>query len=251
MIMDRIGNIAMTQTMTTLFYNRYQSLLRNRLPHSRKHRMTNRKKPSNFTRLSSINPGGIKTNDIQSKLQHALDLDITIQAYSEVNLDTTKPEIREKLEQVTRKIDPNARSIWGSSKIPSENDYKLGGTGIASFGAIAGNIKQSGNNEMGRWSYQIFDSQKKIDIIVISIYQCCISPTNKIETAAYHQQQIMLLGQDRTDTNPKRNFRKDLLNFLEKHLSNLDKPTIPCILGDWNEPHEGQSTSKKYVKKLA
>ena len=113
------------------------------------------------------------------------------------------------------------------------------------FGATSGNIKQSGNDKLGRWSYQMFDSQKKIDIMVISIYQCCISPTNKIGTAAYHQQQIMLLDQDRTDTNPRRNFRKDLLNFLEKHLSNPENPTIPIILGDWNESHEGQSTLKK------
>ena len=82
-------------------------------------------------------------------------------------------------------------------------------------------------------------------MIVVSIYQCCISPANKIGTAAYHQQQIMLLDQDRTDTNPKRNFRKDLLIFLEKRLSNPEKPTIPIILGDWNKHYEGQSTLKK------
>ena len=118
----------------------------------------------------SINTGQIKTSDILSKLQHALDLDITIQAYSELNLDTTKPEIREKLEQASRKMDPNSRSIWGSSEIPSANDYKPGGTGIVTFGAITGNVKQSGNDKMGQWLYQIFDSQKKIDIMVISTY---------------------------------------------------------------------------------
>ena len=79
-------------------------------------------------------------------MQHALDLDITIQAYSEVNLDTTKPEIREKMEQATRRMDPNSRSIWRSSKIPSANNYKPGGTGIVTFGAISGNVKQSGND---------------------------------------------------------------------------------------------------------
>ena len=198
----------------------------------------------------STNTGGITTNQIQSKLQHALDLDITIQAYSEVNLDTTKPEIREKLEQTTRKMDQNSRSTWGSSKILSANDYKPDGTGIVTFGSIAGNIKQSGNDKLGRWSYQIFNSQKKIDIMITIIYQCCISPTNKIGTVAYHQQQIMLLGQDRTDTNPRRNFRKDLLNFLETHLSNPDRPTIPFTLGDWNKPHERQSTSKQICEKL-
>ena len=138
----------------------------------------------------------------------------------------------------------------GSSEILSANNYKPGGTGVVTFGAMTGNIKQGGDDEMGRWSDQIFDSQKKIDVMVISIYQCCISPTNKIGTAAYHQHQIMLLGKDRTDTNPRRNFRKDLLNFLETHLSNPDKPTILFILGDWNEPHDGQSTSKKICEKF-
>ena len=103
-------------------------------------------------------------------------------------------------------MDTNSRSIWGSNDIPSANNYKPGGTGIVTFGAISGNVKQSGNDKMGRCSYQIFDSQKKNDIMVIIIYQCCISPTNKIGTATYHHKQIMLLDQDRTDTNPRRNF---------------------------------------------
>ena len=141
-------------------------------------------------------------------------------------------------------------AVLGRSEIPSANNYTPGGTGIATFGAIPGNVKQSGNDKIGRWSYQIFDSQKKIDIMVVSIYQCCISPKNMIGTAAYHQQQIMQLGQDRTDTNPGRNFRTNLLKFLENHLSNPDKPTIPFILGDWNKPHEGQSTSKKICEKF-
>ena len=60
----------------------------------------------------------------------------------------------------------------------------------------------------------------------------------------------MIIDQDRTDMNPRRNFRQDVLNFLEKHLSNPDKPTILFILEEWNEPHEGQSTSKKICEKF-
>ena len=67
---------------------------------------------------------------------------------------------------------------------------------------------------------------------------------------AYHQQQIMLLDKDRIDTNPRKKFRKDHLNFIDKHLSNSDKPTILIILGNRNKSYEGQSTSKKICDKF-
>ena len=49
-----------------------------------------KEKPDETIRISSMNPCGLRLDEITNQLQHALDLDIDIQCYSEINLDTTK-----------------------------------------------------------------------------------------------------------------------------------------------------------------
>ena len=77
-------------------------------------------------------------------------------------------------------MNPNPRSTRGSSQIPAVNDYKSGGTGIVTCGSIAGNIKQTGNDELGIWSFQIFDTQKKIDLMIISNIPVLCKPNKQI-----------------------------------------------------------------------
>ena len=53
-----------------------------------------------------MNPCGIRIDDITNQLQHALDLDIDIQCYSEINLDTTKSHLLQRLQDKVTKVDP-------------------------------------------------------------------------------------------------------------------------------------------------
>jgi hypothetical protein len=87
-------------------------------------------------------------------------------------------------------MDQSARSTWGTSQLPSDSEYKPGGTAIISTGKTAGRVKQSGVDILGRWTYQLLDGQGDRDILLVSIYQCCKSQTNPTGLTAYRQQEV-------------------------------------------------------------
>ena len=108
-------------------------------------------------RLSSM---GIHLDTIKDKIQHALDLHINVQCFSKINLDTSKNIEQQTLQNSVWQIDNSVRSTWRSSQILSIATYNQGGIGMATFGAHAGRIKESGNDALGRWSYQIMDCKE-------------------------------------------------------------------------------------------
>ena len=173
-------------------------------------------------------------NLVKSTIQHAKDLDIDIQCYSENNLDTLKGHVKQKMFEDVRAIDNEAKAIWGSGTIPTESVFKSGGTGIITFGKTAGRVKEQGADELGRWTFQLLDGKGDKDILIVSIYQCCKNPTNKNGITAYHQQRLMLSEMDRQDTDPRRNFLKDLKAFLHKMMDDEEQKVLPIIIGDWN-----------------
>ena len=198
-------------------------------------------------RISSMNPCGIRLDEITEQLQHALDLDIDIQCYSEINLDTTKSHLLQQLQENVTKIDPQARSTWCSSKITTTRNYKPGGNGIITFGGHAGRIKTSGTDLLGQWSYQILDGKGNREILIMSIYQCCKTPTNKVGITAHHQQQTQLSMMNRHDTDPRKNFKSDILKFLKEQLNKEGKHTIPLLFEDWIKKSKPTPYHRKYV----
>jgi hypothetical protein len=103
-------------------------------------------------------------------------------------------------------MDRSARSTWGTSQLPSDSEYKPGGTAIISTGKTAGRVKQSGSDPLGRWTYQLLDGQGDKDILIVSVYQCCKSPTNPKGLTAYRQQEVLLSESDKTDRDPRQKF---------------------------------------------
>jgi hypothetical protein len=195
-------------------------------------------------RISGFNPNGIKACQLESQLQHSKDLDIDIQCYSEINVNILRTDQRQKFHEGCKRIDKSSRSIWGTSQLPADSDYKPGGTAIISTGKIAGRVKKNGSDKLGRWTYQLLDGQGDKDILIICVYQCCKSPTPG-KTTAYHQQVVLLSEMNRTDKDPRRNFYRDLKKFMESFLIDEESNVIPFIIGDWNEECKGSSTSKK------
>ena len=98
---------------------------------------------------------------------------------------------------------------------------------------------------MGRWSYQLLDGKGNREILIMSIYQCCTNPTNKVGIVAYHQQQTQLSMMNRQDTDPRKNFKRDILEFLKAQLNKEGKNTIPLLFGDWNEVINTNTTPQK------
>jgi hypothetical protein len=196
-------------------------------------------------RISGCNPNGIKTNQLCSHIQHSLDLNIDIQCYAEVNRNFFRTDIRQSFFEGTKSMDRSSRSTWGTSQLPSNSDYKPGGTAIISTGKTAGRVKQSGADIFGRWTYQLLDGQGDRDILIVSIYQCCKSPTNPTGLTAYRQQEVLLSELDRTDRDPRRNFYRGLTKFVKSYTSREDISVTPILIGDWNEECKGTSSSQK------
>ena len=83
------------------------------------------------------------------------------------------------------------------------------------------------------------------EILIISLYQCCKQPTNKVGNTSFHQQRILLYEMNRRDTDPRKNFYKDLRKLIYDHTSRSDITTIPILMGDFNEECQGTSNSSK------
>ena len=143
-------------------------------------------KAPHILRFSCINLNGITPSTVQDTIQHTLESQIDLQGYSEVNLDTMKPENRIALQENTTKMDPAAKSIWGTSILPSPSNFKPGGTAIVAFSRSASRVKKTGMDPLGRWTYVILSAQGNKEILLISIYQCCPKPSNAVGNTAYH-----------------------------------------------------------------
>ena len=89
------------------------------------------------------------------------------------------------------------------------------------------------------------DCKESTELIIVSIYQCCVNPTNEIGITAYHQQEIQLVDMRRENTNPRANFSMDIQEFIEEKLAVHKGIRIPIIVGNWNETCKGNSTSQK------
>jgi hypothetical protein len=198
-------------------------------------------------RISGCNPNGIKSNQLKSHLQHAMDQQVDVQCYSEVNTDFLQTQQRQQFYENTKAMDRQARSVWGTSHVVVDNKsaFKPGGTAIVAMGKTAGRVKKSGMDSMGRWTYQLLDGKGGKDILIVSIYQCCKQPTNPNGITAYHQQEIMLSETNRVDRDPRRNFYRDIKAFLNNQLTPENNKITPIVIGDWNEECKGTATSQK------
>ena len=68
-------------------------------------------KPEGITRICSINKGGFRLKTIKSMIQHAVDVDIDIQCYSENNIDTLKGHVQQRLYEDVHSMDQTAKAI--------------------------------------------------------------------------------------------------------------------------------------------
>ena len=198
-------------------------------------------------RFSTFNPNGLKSHNANDTIEISIEMGIDVQCYSEIAMDTRQYRVRQKLIDNLRQIDKKAKAVWNSSTKSSTNEYKAGGTSICTFGNTAGRVKKHGEDKLGRWCWQILEGSKRRDILVVSVYQCCKNPTNKHGSTAYHQQEALLSELNREDTNPRRNFLRDMKDFLHQKIDNHKEDGIqlePMLMGDWNEECRGSSNAQ-------
>ena len=202
-------------------------------------------KEPGMIRISGFNPNGIKQQQLETQIQHCIDSSIDVQCFSEINLDVYKTKVRTELVKTIKKMDKQARSVWGTSQFVSNSEYKPGGTSIVTLGKTAGRVKDWGSGPLGRWTYQLLRGKGDTNILIVSIYQCCNNRRKNQKKTAYHQQQVMLSELDREDTDPRRNFYNDIVDEINRIKNNSGGKTIPLIIGDWNEPCTGTTNAQK------
>ena len=168
-----------------------------------------------------------------------------IQCFSETNLDTQQRAVRETLKTSVQQADSKAKSTWCSSQIPATTYFKPGGTAMITTGRLASKVKSMGSDSMGRWCYHLLEGKASVDLLVVSIYQSCTQHGTDDGMTFHTQQRLMLSQMDRPTFDPRPNFFIDLKHFLHQHVNTASTPTIPIILGDWNEECTGTSTSQK------
>ena len=92
----------------------------------------------------------------------------------------------------------------------------------------------------------LLDAKEDKSILIVSVYQSCNTNTEGHNT--FHlQQKLMMSMQNRADVHPRRNFLKDLSQFLKGKISK-DPNITPILLGDWNESMRDDLTACKLAE---
>ena len=140
-------------------------------------------KRSDTIRISTFNSNDLSLEKLQHQLQFCKDEKIDIQCFSEINQNMTNHRLRKKFHETICRSDRSAKRIWANTDLPMESLYKPGGSGIIAFQSVAGRIKESGYDRLGRWSYQLFDSGSDFQSVIFSIYRCSATSKDSIKTA--------------------------------------------------------------------
>ena len=162
-------------------------------------------------------------------------MQVDVTCLYEINLDTTNHGVKSKMHKNSRQIFDHSRLTMSSSTIPSANDFKPGGTLMLAQGHVTGRITSSGEDDMGRWTYQRFACKNHRYLTVISAYQVCEQPIvdkGKVRTLTGSAQQTSILKQQGREISPRKAFCHDLDKFLKS--CKKDKSGI-LLVGDFNE----------------
>ena len=169
----------------------------------------------NMIHVSWYNQNGIKSSNLQSQLQHSLDLNVDIQCYSKVNVIFMNSKVWHQFHEGTKILYQFSKSTWQISQTSSDSDFKARRTGIVTRASCSTRVKKEERGKHGRWTYQILDGKGKRDVLMMSVYQCCTSKNKNKNLPATKQQWLLFNKIDRKDINPTRNFCKDIMALIE------------------------------------
>jgi hypothetical protein len=117
---------------------------------------------------------------------------------------------------------------------------------IMAQGDLDGQVKDQGNDPLGRWSWMKLVGRNKRIITLISAYQVCVCPTNRTGTTAFHQQQSLLRLKGAKKANPRKYFHRDLTELIRITKSRNE---LIILVGDFNEPMTEQSSTARIAAK--
>ena len=190
-------------------------------------------------RLYAGNPNGLKLGpkggDWSDYCEAIKRLQVDTGCLFEINLDTTKYSIKNILHDTARNVFDHSKLDFCSSSVPSQNDFKPGGTLVVTQGNFKGRVIDSGCDALGRWTYQTLGGKANRNITIVSAYQVCdqdIVENSKVKTLTATAQQTRILRLQGHDETPRKAFVADLRKFLTKQRK-LKNGIF--LVGDFNE----------------
>ena len=194
----------------------------------------------NITGIAFQNIHGINTrkSSMELTLQEIIGSmdrhNISILGISEHHLSLANHKVRQQLHETIQKCKPGTTTSQFNAGPESDQYGRLmGGTGILLRNEMTGRLEPGGKGGdiMGRWSFCHLRRHEAPPLTVISVYQVCPTPTNKIGDTAWHQQRRYLDLQQRS-AHPRAAFMHDLKNFI----TDLQRKNHAIIVGgDWND----------------
>ena len=141
------------------------------------------KKWPNINENRTLRFFGHNTNGISYKdgyfewlltLQQVEEYQANVVGLVELNLDVYKPEVKNTLYKKMKKYDKHAKISTASSKESyTDSPYKPGGTAVMSRGNWSGRVIESGQDSLGRWTFQVMEGRQNKKIMFISFYRVC------------------------------------------------------------------------------
>jgi hypothetical protein len=196
-------------------------------------------KPENTFRLYGINPNGFRMDkqggDLTEFFAINSSLQVDLVGCPEHNLDFTQFRVQNSAHQAIRHTVEHSKTVWSNTPTQFDNMYKPGGTMTSVLGNTVARVKETGADDLGRWSYVKLSGKDNKVITFITVYQVCKKPPAAVERdscTAHTQQRSLLTQRKKGDPNPIKHFRLDLAKFLKSCQSNGEQL---LLFGDFNE----------------
>ena len=84
-----------------------------------------------------------------------------------------------------------------------------------------------------------------MDILIVSIYQCCNNKSKNQKKTVCHQQQTMLSELDCDAIDPCCSLYNDIVDEINQIKKDSEGETIPLLIGNRNEEYTGTTNAKK------
>jgi hypothetical protein len=138
----------------------------------------------------------------------------------------------------------NTKSNWAAANWKPLAHINQGDTAIIAQGDATGRIIFHDNDKYGQWSYLHLQGKNDTVITYITVYQVCKKPTNGQGITAFHQQEITFRTEKRLNTNPRHNFREDLIRFVKAQQA---RGYLIILASDFNEDISTNHTNLQHI----
>jgi exonuclease III len=165
------------------------------------------------------------------------EINADVACLQEHNLDISKHEISICLRNTAERHFKRSKVKFSHTQSDYFlHSYKPGGTAMIARESIVGRHVESGADEWGRWTFQVFIGTQQKKLWVFSLYQVVNAGNiRRLGASTASAQQVSLLRSERSDyeSTPRQAFKADLETKLMEILREPLNQVI--LLGDFNE----------------